>query len=165
MASLERVKVMIIDDSIHMIHIVKSLLRGFGCKLMVEAKDAGEAFDRLKSDQVDLIICDYQMEVLDGIDFVRLVRNSSDSTHRYVPIIMLTAHSDRSRVVAARDAGVTEFCCKPVTAIELYRKIMAVVNFNRPYIKTSTFFGPDRRRKTNTVYEGKERRRGDELAL
>jgi len=157
-ANLERVKIMVLDDSVHMIHIIKALLRGFGSKQIVEVRDAGEAFDRLKSETIDIIITDYQMEVLDGIDFVKLVRNSSDSTHRYVPIIMLTAHSDRNRVVAARDAGVTEFCCKPVTATELYRKLIAIVDRPRPFIKTPTYFGPDRRRKGDEKYMGPERR-------
>ena len=63
MASLDRLKIMIIDDSVHMIHIIKSLLRGFGCKQTVECRDAAEAFDRLKSESIDFIIVDYQMVV------------------------------------------------------------------------------------------------------
>jgi len=158
MANLERVKIMVLDDSIHMIHIIKALLRGFGCKQIVEVRDAGEAFDRLKTETVDIIISDWQMDMLDGIDFVKLVRNSTDSTHRYVPIIMLTAHSDRSKVMAARDAGVNEFCCKPVTAKELFRKILAIIEQPRPFIKTTSYFGPDRRRKSDDKYTGPERR-------
>jgi len=100
------------------------------------------------------------MEVLDGIDFIKLVRGSSDSANRYVPIIMLTAHSERSRVMAARDAGANEFCCKPVTAQELYRKVQAIVDYPRPFIKTPSYFGPDRRRHNDKKYEGPERRAG-----
>ena len=164
MASLERLKIMIIDDSIHMMHIVKALLRGFGCKHMIEARDAAEAFDRLKNEAFDFIIVDYQMDVLDGVDFVRLVRNSSDSTCKHIPIIMLTAHSERSRVESARDAGVNEFCCKPVTAVELYRKITMIIDHPRPFIKTASYFGPDRRRKDPKGYMGPERRRAARAA-
>lgn len=160
MATLERVRFLVVDDNAHMINIVKTILRGFGAVHIFEAKDATEAFHRLKHDSIDIIVTDYQMEVLDGIEFIRLIRNSSDSANRYVPIIMLTAHSERSRVTASRDAGANEFCCKPVTAQELYRKVVAIVDFPRPYIKTSSYFGPDRRRKQDPKYDGPERRHG-----
>ena len=160
MAGLERVRFLVVDDNAHMINIVKTILRGFGAAQIFEARDATEAFHRLKHDSIDIVIVDYQMEVLDGVEFIKLVRNSSDSANRYVPIIMLTAHSERSRVVAARDAGANEFCCKPVTAQELHRKVVAVVDFPRPYIKTTGYFGPDRRRRMDPKYMGPERREG-----
>ena len=160
MAGLERVRFLVVDDNAHMINIVKTILRGFGAAHIFEAKDATDAFHRLKHDSIDIVITDYQMEVLDGIEFVKLVRNSSDSPNRYVPIIMLTAHSERSRVIQSRDAGANEFCCKPVTAQELYRKVVAIVDYPRPFIKTSSYFGPDRRRRQDPKYAGPERRDG-----
>jgi DNA-binding response OmpR family regulator len=107
---------------------------------------------------VDIIITDYQMELLDGTDFTRLVRTASDSPNPYVPIIMLTAYSERSRVLAARDAGITEFCSKPVTPTELYRKVTAVINHPRPFVRSPTYVGPDRRRHMVAGYKGDERR-------
>ena len=160
MAGLERVRFLVVDDNVHMINIVKTILRGFGAIQIYEARDATEAFHRLKHDSIDIVVVDYQMEVLDGVEFVKLVRNSSDSANRYVPIIMLTAHSERSRVMAARDAGANEFCCKPVTALELHRKVVAIVDYPRPFIKTGAYFGPDRRRKQDPKYAGVERREG-----
>jgi CheY-like chemotaxis protein len=160
MASLERVRFLVVDDNAHMINIVKTILRGFGAKHIFEARDAAEGLHSLKHDAIDIVITDYQMEVLDGIDFIKLLRNSSDSPNRYVPIIMLTAHSERSHVEQARDAGSNEFCCKPVTALELRRKVVAVVDRPRPFIKTGNYFGPDRRRKLDRNYNGPERREG-----
>ena len=160
MAGLERVRFLVVDDNAHMINIVKTILRGFGATQIFEARDATDAFHRLKHDSIDIAIVDYMMDVLDGVEFVQLVRNSSDSANRYVPVIMLTAHSERSRVLAARDAGANEFCCKPVTALELFRKVVAVVDHPRPFIKTGSYFGPDRRRKADPKYVGPERRNG-----
>jgi len=145
LAGLQRVRFLVVDDNTHMIHIVKTILRGFGAVHVFESRDASEAFDRLRNDSIDI---------------VKLVRGSSDSANRYVPIIMLTAHSERSRVEAARDAGSNEFCCKPVTAQELYRKVQAIVDHPRPFIKTGSYFGPDRRRHNDKKYEGPERRAG-----
>ena len=159
--SLERLRVLIVDDNHHMINIVKTILRGFGIKDYYEARDAVEAFDLVRSESIDFVIVDYQMEILDGTDFVRLVRTADDSPNPYIPIVMLTAYSERSKVEQARDAGVTEFCCKPVTATELYRKVASVINTPRPFVRTSQYFGPDRRRRDSDAYRGPERRKNE----
>jgi two-component system, chemotaxis family, chemotaxis protein CheY len=155
---MERLRVLIVDDNHHMINIVKTILRGFGIKHFYEARDAAEAFDIVKSDVIDLVIVDYQMDLLDGTDFIRLVRTADDSPNPFVPVVMLTAYSERSKVENARDAGVTEFCAKPVTATELYRKVAAVINTPRPFVRTANYFGPDRRRRTDPNFRGAERR-------
>jgi DNA-binding response OmpR family regulator len=80
----------------------------------------------------------------------------------YIPIIMLSAYSEKTRVMLARDQGATEFCAKPVTAIDLFRKIRAVVDRARPFVRTSVFFGPDRRRHDPDKYKGPERRSDDQ---
>ncbi len=73
---------------------------------------------------------------------------------------MLTGHSEKKRVTAARDAGITEFLAKPISAKGLYQRIVNVVANPRPFIKTKTYFGPDRRRNVNPNYVGAERRKG-----
>jgi DNA-binding response OmpR family regulator len=73
---------------------------------------------------------------------------------------MLTGHSDKRRVMMARDAGVTEFLAKPISAKALYQRIINVVVSPRPFIKTKNYFGPDRRRNTTNTYIGPERRQG-----
>ena len=156
---VSRISVLVVDDNQHMIHIIKTILSGLGIKQVVEARDPAEALDVFKSQPIDIIIVDFLMSILDGIDFIRLVRTGDDTPNPYVPIIMLTAYSEKSKVMAARDAGVTEFCCKPVTANELMRKLTSVVERPRPFIKTKTYFGPDRRRHDDPKYEGPERRK------
>ncbi len=161
-AGLEKVSVLIVDDNAHMIHIVKTILRGFGVKSFFEATDAAEAFDIVRSDGPDIIIVDFQMDLLDGTDFARLVRTGDDISDPFVPIIMLSAHSEKKRVLAAREAGINEFCCKPVTAEDLYKKICAIINAPRQFVRTSTYFGPDRRRHSDDGYKGPFRRKTDE---
>lgn len=157
MAGLERVKFLIVDDNYHMLNIISTVLRGFAAKDFMETTDPIEALSMLQNHRVDIVIADYNMQVLDGIDFIRLARNSPGSLNPYVPIIMLTAHTERRRVLSARDAGVTEFCSKPVTAAELARKINAVISAPRPFVKSKGYFGPCRRRK-HDAYAGAERR-------
>ena len=78
---------------------------------------------------------------------------------------MLTGHSEKRRVTVARDAGVTEFLAKPISAKGLYQRILNVVANPRPFIKTKTYFGPDRRRNTSNAYIGPERRVGGEVEV
>lgn len=158
-STFERLRVLIVDDNHHMINIVKTILRGFGIKHFFDAKDAAEAFDVVRHDAIDLIIVDYHMDLLDGTDFIRLVRTADDSPNPYVPIVMLTAYSERTKVIKARDAGVTEFCCKPVTANEMYKKVASVVNRTRAFVRSGAYFGPDRRRRQDPNYAGAERRK------
>lgn len=155
---LSRLRVLVVDDNHHMVTLVKTILLGFGIRDVVEAHDAIEAFEIMRNNQMDFLIVDIAMEPLNGVEFVTLVRTADDSPSPYIPIIMLTAYSERSRVEAARDAGATEFCAKPVTATEIYRKIAAVVNAPRPFVRTKHFVGPDRRRHKTNDHIGKERR-------
>jgi len=158
---MDRLRVLIVDDNAHMINIVKTILRGFGMKHFYEAKDAADAFDLFKSEAIDFIIVDFQMDLLDGVDFIKLVRTGDDSPAPFIPIIMLTAYSERSRVMAARDAGATEFCNKPINANELFRKLVAVIDHPRDFVRTATYFGPDRRRRRDGNYDGPFRRTED----
>lgn len=156
---LDRLTVLLVDDNSHMLHIVRTMMRGFGIVQIFESRDPAEAIDIARNDTIDLIVLDYQMDMLDGLEFTRMVRTAADSHNRYVPIILLTAYTERSRIMSARDAGVTEICAKPINASELWRKIAACVNEPRPFVRTKTFFGPDRRRRTIEWPAHKERRK------
>jgi len=162
-ANMSKISTLIIDDNSHMIHIVRTMLLGFGINRTYESRDAAEAFDKVRSEIVDLIIVDLQMPMLDGLEFTRLVRTAKDSSNPYVPIILLTAYTERSKICAARDAGVTEICAKPITTREMWTKICAVVNAPRPFVRTKEYFGPDRRRRTEP-WDGEERRKVNQLA-
>lgn len=155
---LERLKVLVVDDNHHMINIIKTILRGFEVKDFYDASNAADAFNLIRTTAFDLIITDYAMDPLNGCEFTKLIRTAEDSPNHFIPIIMLTAYAEKSKVEQARDAGVTEFCAKPVTATELYRKVCAVINTPRSFIRTSVYFGPDRRRRKDNNYRGQERR-------
>jgi len=156
--TLERLKVLVVDDNHHMINIIKTILRGFEVKDFFDTNSAADAFQIIRTTPVDLIITDYAMDPVNGCEFTKLIRTAEDSPNHFVPIIMLTAYAERSKVEAARDAGVTEFCAKPVTATELYRKVCSVINTPRSFVRTSVYFGPDRRRRKDDNYRGSERR-------
>lgn len=155
---LAALSILVVDDNFHMLKIIGTILRGFGISKIAEVKSAEEAFSTLRQTHVDIIIVDYVMEMLDGIEFINLVRNGKDSPNPMIPIIMLTAYSERKRIIEARDSGVTEFCCKPVTARELFLKVRCVVANPRQFVRADKYFGPDRRRARDKEYNDAEKR-------
>src|SRR6266446_258003 len=105
------------------------------------------------------------LPIFDGLELAQMIRQPESKGNPYAPIIMLTGHSEKRRVTVARDAGVTEFLAKPISAKGLYQRILNVVANPRPFIKTKTYFGPDRRRNTSNTYIGPERRVGGEVEI
>lgn len=164
MASLQSLQVLLVDDNQHMRAITTAVLQSAGVRKVLEASDGGAALEILRERSVDLAIVDFNMFPLDGVEFTRLVRNSPDSTNPYLPIIMMTGHSEKSRVYEARDAGVTEFVVKPITAKALLDRLQAVIFHPRPFLKTGGYFGPDRRRTMSAHYKGPRRRASDQAA-
>jgi CheY-like chemotaxis protein len=164
MSGLESLRVLLVDDNQHMREIVMTVLGGAGVRQIREVRDGAEALDTLREWPADLAIVDFQMFPLDGVEFTRMVRNAPDSRNPYLPIIMMTGHSERYRVMEARDAGVTEFVAKPLTAKAVLDRIQAVIYRPRPFVRTADYFGPDRRRKDDPNYEGPRRRAADRTA-
>ncbi len=155
------ISVMIVDDNHHMRSLIKELLKAIGISSVMEASDPTEAFEVLRTNPIDLLLVDFSMPMIDGVEFVQMLRNSADSPNPFIPIIMVTGHSERSKVMAARDAGVNEFLVKPINAKSLLSRLQSVVENPRPFIKVANYFGPDRRRGTNSKHEGPWRRRDD----
>jgi two-component system, chemotaxis family, chemotaxis protein CheY len=158
---LEGLSVLLADDNPHMREIVGVLLANFGIKQVRTVNDGQQGLEVLNFWQADLAIVDFKMSPVDGVEFTRQVRNSPQSRNPYLPIIMMTGHSARSRVYEARDAGVTEFVVKPINARILLDRIMAVIYRPRPFVRTTGYFGPDRRRRVDPEYTGPLRRADD----
>jgi two-component system, chemotaxis family, chemotaxis protein CheY len=157
-----RLRFLIVDDNMHMRRIVRQLLHGFGSREIYEAEDGAAGLEAFNGHNPDIVITDWAMPILDGLELTQMIRKPDTNANPYVPIIMLSGHSEKNRVMQARDAGVTEFLAKPIAAKALYERILSVVLNPRPFIRTTTFFGPDRRRNVNPNYSGPERRKGKE---
>ncbi len=156
---LDDLNVFILDDNRHMRLLTKSILHAFGVKNIGEAGDAAEAFTELRHFTADVIIVDWHMEPLDGLDFVRLVRTAKDSPNPYLPIIMLTGFTEYRRVEEARDAGVNEFLAKPISPRDLYSRFASIIDNPRSFVRSKTYFGPDRRRRDLGLPGGVSERR------
>ena len=156
-ASFRDMKILLVDDNPHMRTIISAILKGLGVRDMLEAPDGRRALEVLRQWTPDVIFVDFLMQPMDGVDFTRAIRASTDKTVCFLPIIMLTGHAHRHRVAEARDAGVTEFMVKPITAKAVIDRLQAVIYRPRPFIKADPYFGPDRRRISGPP-PGQERR-------
>lgn len=157
--NIAAVRFLIVDDNAPMRALLRTILSSLGAGYVADAADGRTAFERLKECDADIVICDWNMSPIDGVEFTNMVRNGADSPNPFVPIIMLSGHAEMARIVEARDAGVHEFMAKPVSAAKLFGRIKAIIDQPRPFIRTATYFGPDRRRRDDPKYKGPERRK------
>jgi CheY-like chemotaxis protein len=156
--NLQRLKVIIADDNSQMRSVIAGFLDSLNVGNIREVKDANDAWALCDSFNPDLLITDWNMPPTSGLELTRKIRTAPESTNRFLPIILLTAYNEEHRIIEARNAGISEFLLKPVTANGFFDRIMAVVEDDREFVETKTFFGPDRRRGIRPPYEGQERR-------
>jgi two-component system, chemotaxis family, chemotaxis protein CheY len=154
---LSNLRVLIVEDAPFMRSILRTMLIGFGVRQVLDASDGADGLEQAQAHRPDIIVLDWEMPVLDGLEMLRLIRQPK-SFDPYVPIIMLTGHTARSRIITLRDAGATEVVCKPLSAKALYDRIYNVIKNPRPFVKAKGYFGPDRRRFVNPGFNGDDRR-------
>jgi CheY-like chemotaxis protein len=157
----EGLKALIVEDNMHMRALLRALLNSIGITEIAEAVNGQAAVELLHTHSPDLVLTDLAMAPMDGLEFTRHIRNHEDSPNPFVPIIMVSGHTERHRVEAARDAGVTEFLAKPVNAHNLFSRIAEIVERPRAFVRCDTYFGPDRRRRQLENYAGPRRRAED----
>ena len=117
--------VLIVDDYKTMLRIVRNLLNQLGFNNVDEATDGGMAFEMLKKKDYGMIISDWNMEPMSGMDLLKLVR--ADEKLKALPFIMVTAESKTENIIAAKQAGVSNYIVKPFNADTLKQKIVAVL--------------------------------------
>ena len=157
---LDKLHVLVVEDVIYTQNLIKMILQGLGVGRISLVKDGAEGLQVLRIQPVDIVFCDIRMEVLDGLEMVKMIRTAKGSPNPYVPIIMVTGCTKFADVMAACNAGATEFLAKPIFPAAIYSRIAHVINHPRPFVKTKDYCGPDRRRKINETYVGEERRTG-----
>jgi len=160
-----RLRLLVIDDNPHMRRIIRTLLHGFGARDVFEAEDGATGLDAYTHNTPDVVLVDWAMPVFDGLKLTEMIRQADANANPFVPIIMITGHTEKNRVTAARDSGITEFLAKPISAKALYQRIFSCVAHPRAFIRTKTYFGPDRRRNVNPNYTGPERRRANAAVI
>lgn len=161
-ALLAKVTVLVVDPDPPISNIIKHVLSNLGFGNILIESNAQAAAKTLTGKTIDFIITDFNDEMVDDeYTFIEFVRNSPESPNPYVPIILLTGHTEQQDIEMARDQGVTEIAAKPFTAKSLCDRIIRVIENPRSFIITKRYTGPDRRRREDEPPAGKSRRKND----
>ena len=157
---LQYLKVLAVDDNRPMLYLISDLLRALGVGTIITAMDGAKAIEILAESAaapVDIVITDISMEPVNGAKLLEWIRKNPKSPNRFVPVVVLTGHTDMARIVEMRDLGATEILAKPITPTGLSNRLVTVIDRPRRFVETEVYFGPDRRRRM-VPYSGDERR-------
>jgi two-component system chemotaxis response regulator CheY len=138
--------VLVVDDNQYMRKMVRNLLVNCGVKDIYEAGDGITALDTIRTVGPDVVVLDWEMPLLSGAELVRIVRSPGVFPMPDVPIIMLSGHGERWRVVEAVRLGVNEYLVKPVSAKALYDRLVSITLQPRPTVQLGDYYGPEPRK-------------------
>ena len=116
-------KILVVDDFSTMRRIIKNLLRDLGFNNTDEADDGLTALPMLKTGKYDLLVTDWNMPGMQGIDLLKAVRAEADENLKNIPVLMVTAEQKKEQIIEAAQAGVNGYIVKPFTALILKEKL------------------------------------------
>ena len=125
MAVDKRMRILVVDDFQTMRRIIINLLRQLGFTNVVEAQDGQLALEKVKDDKIDLVISDWSMPNMTGLEFLKVLRSSEE--YKDLPFIMVTAEGKKENVIAAVQAGVNNYIVKPFNAAKNKEKLSKVI--------------------------------------
>ena len=143
---VQALSVLVVDDNQYMRKMVRNLLVNCGIKEIYEAADGVAALDAIRTMAPDVVILDWEMPLLSGAELVRIVRSPGVFPMPDLPIIMLTGHCERWRVVEAVRLGVNEYLTKPVSAKAIYDRLISILAQPRPVVQLGDYYGPEPRK-------------------
>lgn len=155
---LSKVSVLVVDDDRAISNLLRDVLKSLGFGTVIVAHDAEEGLRIIDESAIDLVLADWEMEPMSGVEMTQRIR-ALDSSKRFLPVIMLTGHGEKKEIELARDCGITEYLIKPFTAKSLCSRLTTVIEAPRSFIFSQQYNGPSRRRRKDTPPDGTERRR------
>ena len=157
-------RVLVVDDNDHMRRLLRGILESLGIKQVRDVENGMVALNDCRLNLPDIIITDMMMEPIDGLEFSRMLRDDPTHPAMRVLVMMITGFAEKQYVEVARDAGVSEFLAKPVTVDGMAARLRSVIENPRPFIRSSSFTGPDRRRRQVPLPDAEKRRAEDGVA-
>lgn len=125
MAVDKKMRILVVDDFQTMRRIIINLLRQLGFTNVVEAPDGALALEKVKDDNIDLVVSDWNMPNMTGLEFLKALRASEE--YKDLPFIMVTAEGKKENVISAVQAGVNNYIVKPFNAATLKEKLSKVI--------------------------------------
>jgi two-component system chemotaxis response regulator CheY len=117
-------KILVVDDMSTMRRIVRNILKQLGFNSIGEAEDGNQALDKLRQEKYGLVVSDWNMPGMSGIELLRAIR--ADSALKDIPVLMVTAEAKKDNIVEAVTAGVSNYIVKPFTAEILQDKMAKI---------------------------------------
>lgn len=145
-ALVRSTKILIIDDEHYTRKVIRTMLTSMGVRQIIEASDGLAGIEAIKTVAPDIALLDWEMPGLDGPGFMRVVRSPETFPYPDVPVIMLTGHGEKSRVLEAVRLGIHEYLLKPVSRQALMGRILSILTNPRPMIRKGPYYGPEPRK-------------------
>ena len=149
-------RILLVDDEQYMRKVVRTMLLGMGVRNVVEAHDGPSGLQMIRNQAPDVVILDWEMPGLNGASFMRMVRSPETFPLPNVPVIMLTGHGEKARVVEAVCLGVNEFLLKPVSTKSLRDRLTAVLCNPRPMVSSGPYYGPTPRKLGTGIWSNSD---------
>jgi CheY-like chemotaxis protein len=143
---IEGLGVLIVDESLYLRKLTRSMLMNIGVKIIYEAADGVSALDAIRAANPDVLILDWELPILDGPQVIRIVRSPEVFPKPHLPIILLSADAQRSHVAEALRLGVHEFLLKPTSPKALRDRLLSIVVTPRPMVQIGEHYVPQPRR-------------------
>ena len=147
---IQQLRVLVVDDNPFMRNLVRGMLATIGVKKIFEAGDGIAALEMIRTLTPDVVVLDWEMPLLNGPELVRIVRSPGAFPTPDIPIIMLTAHGERWRILESAKLGVNEFLCKPVSAKSLFDRLISILLKPRESVQLGEYYGPAPRLSAST---------------
>ncbi|MDQ2081425.1 response regulator [Xanthobacteraceae bacterium Astr-EGSB] len=144
---IQSADVLVVDDNQFMRKLVRNLLVNVGVKNVHEAGDGIAGLEAIRNLSPDVVVLDWEMPFLNGAELVRIVRSPGVFPIPDVPIIMLSGHGERWRVVEAARLGVNEYLRKPISARALLDRLVTILAKPRPMVQLGNYYGPEPRKQ------------------
>ena len=144
---VQSIDVLVVDDNQFMRKLIRNLLVNVGVKNVHEAGDGITGLEAIRTLSPDVVVLDWEMPFLNGAELVRIVRSPGVFPVPDVPIIMLSGHGERWRVVEAIRLGVNEYLMKPISAKALLDRLVSILAKPRPMVQLGAYYGPEPRKQ------------------
>lgn len=141
--SLSDLDVLVVDDNAKMRHLIRVILQSFGVANIRQARDGTAALAEIDARCPSVIMSDWEMEPMNGLEFIHEVRSVFREPLCFVPIIVLTGHASKPLIEKAFDAGATQLLVKPVTPANVLQRLNWVLEDDRPFQRVGNIYRQD----------------------
>lgn len=155
--SFAKLDVLVCDPNQHMGSLIGQMLRHLKVHAVEEVQNSHAALAALTSRRFGVILLDDELGPTGSVELVKALRGTEGNLNRMTPVVMMSSAPEASRILAARDAGVTEFLRKPFAAVHVETRLNSIFSAPREFVEGGGYQGPDRRRR-KAEFKGGDRR-------